>query len=84
MFVFTDNAGGARMKAHYTYVCRIQEVNGGEYDMTDLRATKLAKSKFDSVVNYQLVISESLLKPILLDRIFEADCRKELFVFQVV
>ncbi|GBN29713.1 hypothetical protein AVEN_51384-1 [Araneus ventricosus] len=43
--------GGARMTAHFSYVCWIQEVDGGEYDMTGLRATNLAKSKFDSVVN---------------------------------
>ncbi|GBM66050.1 hypothetical protein AVEN_181127-1 [Araneus ventricosus] len=33
MFVLIDNVGGAKMKAHYLYVCGIQEVDGGEYDM---------------------------------------------------
>ncbi|GBM04546.1 hypothetical protein AVEN_93950-1 [Araneus ventricosus] len=30
LFVLIDNVGGARMKAHYSYVCGIQEVDGGE------------------------------------------------------
>ncbi|GBL78997.1 hypothetical protein AVEN_48957-1 [Araneus ventricosus] len=83
MFVLIDNVGSSRMKAHYLYVCRIQEVDGDEYDMTDLRITNLDKSKFDSVVNDQFAISESQLKPIFPDCIFEVDCRKELFGFQV-
>ncbi|GBN05545.1 hypothetical protein AVEN_39876-1 [Araneus ventricosus] len=33
MFVFIDNVGGARMMAHYSYVCGIQEVDGYEYYM---------------------------------------------------
>ncbi|GBO44320.1 hypothetical protein AVEN_19584-1, partial [Araneus ventricosus] len=34
VFVLVDNVGGARMKAHYSCVCGIQEVGSGEYDMT--------------------------------------------------
>ncbi|GBL90017.1 hypothetical protein AVEN_178413-1 [Araneus ventricosus] len=56
LFVFIDNIIGARMKIHYSYVCGIQEVDGGKYDMTDLRTTNLAKPKFVSVVNDQFVI----------------------------
>ncbi|GBL95400.1 hypothetical protein AVEN_154803-1 [Araneus ventricosus] len=59
MFVLIDNVGGARMKAYYSYVCGIQEVDGGEYDMTYLRTTKLAKSKFVSVAKDQFSIFES-------------------------
>ncbi|GBM29273.1 hypothetical protein AVEN_155226-1 [Araneus ventricosus] len=78
MFVLIDNVGGDKMKEHYSYVCGIQEVVDGEYYMTDLRTTNLAKSKFVSVVNDQFAISESQLKAILQDRIFEVNCRKEL------
>ncbi|GBL90528.1 hypothetical protein AVEN_179448-1 [Araneus ventricosus] len=84
LFVLIDNVGDARMKAHHSYICGIQEVDGGEYDIKGLRTTNLAKSKFVSVVNDQLTISESQLKGSLPDRIFEADCRKELFGFQVM
>ncbi|GBN08515.1 hypothetical protein AVEN_113920-1 [Araneus ventricosus] len=84
MFVLIDNIGGAKMKAHCSYVCGIQEVDGVEYDTTDLRTTNLAKSKFVSVVNDKFAISDSQLKAILPDRIVEVDCRKELFGFQVV
>ncbi|GBN77773.1 hypothetical protein AVEN_100303-1 [Araneus ventricosus] len=59
MFLFIDNVEDARMKAHYSYVCKIQEVDGGEYDMKDLRNINLAKSKFDSMVNDEFAISES-------------------------
>ncbi|GBL86853.1 hypothetical protein AVEN_96078-1 [Araneus ventricosus] len=30
LFVSIDKFGGARMKAYYSYVCGIQEVDGGE------------------------------------------------------
>ncbi|GBM72074.1 hypothetical protein AVEN_266495-1 [Araneus ventricosus] len=30
MFALIDNVGAARMKAHFSYVCGIQEVDGGE------------------------------------------------------
>ncbi|GBN26631.1 hypothetical protein AVEN_102704-1, partial [Araneus ventricosus] len=43
MFVLNDNVGDARMKANYSYICEIQEVDGGEYDMTGLRTTSMAK-----------------------------------------
>ncbi|GBN62879.1 hypothetical protein AVEN_2540-1 [Araneus ventricosus] len=43
LFVFINNVGSARMKAHYSYVCRIQELDGSEYDMTGLRTNNLAK-----------------------------------------
>ncbi|GBM06753.1 hypothetical protein AVEN_62997-1 [Araneus ventricosus] len=65
LFVFIYNLGGARMKAHYSYVCGIQEVDGGEYDMTGLRTTNLAKSKFVLGMNDQFAISQSQLKAIL-------------------
>ncbi|GBN25057.1 hypothetical protein AVEN_65056-1 [Araneus ventricosus] len=39
LFVLIDKVGGARMKAHYSYVCGILEVDGGKYDMTGLRTT---------------------------------------------
>ncbi|GBL92993.1 hypothetical protein AVEN_54631-1 [Araneus ventricosus] len=84
MFLLIDNIGGARMKSDYSYVCGIQEVDGGEYDLTGLRTTNLAKSKFVSVAKDQFAISESQLKDILPDLIFEMDCRKELFGFQVL
>ncbi|GBN01589.1 hypothetical protein AVEN_36435-1 [Araneus ventricosus] len=84
LFVLIHTVCGARVKAHFSYVCRIQEVDGGEYDMTGFRTTNLAKLKFYSVVNDQFAISESQLKAILPDRIFEVDCRKEIFGFQVV
>ncbi|GBL76720.1 hypothetical protein AVEN_53405-1 [Araneus ventricosus] len=73
-----------RNEAHYSYVCGIQEVYGSEYDMTGLRTTNLAKSKFVSVMNDQFVISKSQLKDIFLGRIVEVDCRKEFYDFQVV
>ncbi|GBN01377.1 hypothetical protein AVEN_110432-1 [Araneus ventricosus] len=44
LFVLIDNVGGARMKAHYSYICGNQEDDGGEYDMTGLRTANLAKS----------------------------------------
>ncbi|GBL83501.1 hypothetical protein AVEN_196352-1 [Araneus ventricosus] len=85
LLVLIDNVGGDKMKAHYLYVCGIQKVNGGEYDMRGLRSTNEAKSrKFVSVVNDQFATSESHLKALLPDCIFEVDCRKELFGFQVV
>ncbi|GBM33232.1 hypothetical protein AVEN_91632-1 [Araneus ventricosus] len=56
MFILIDNFGGAKIKAHYSYVFGIQEVDGGEYDMTDLRTINLAKLKIDSVVNDQFPI----------------------------
>ncbi|GBM60395.1 hypothetical protein AVEN_156953-1 [Araneus ventricosus] len=83
LFVLIDNVGDARMKAHYSYVCGIQKFYCGEYDMTCLRTTNLAKSKFVSVVNDQFAISENQLKATLPDRTFEVDFRKELFGFQV-
>ncbi|GBN36996.1 hypothetical protein AVEN_252675-1 [Araneus ventricosus] len=67
------------MLAHYLYVCGIQEVDGGEYDMTGLRITNLTKSKFVSVVNDQFAISENQLKAIIPYRIFEVDCKKDWF-----
>ncbi|GBN68567.1 hypothetical protein AVEN_114536-1, partial [Araneus ventricosus] len=77
VFILIDNVGGTRRRTHYSYVCRIQEVGGGdEYDMPGLRTTNLAKLKFASVVNNQFAISESRLKAILPDRIFEVDRRK--------
>ncbi|GBL77026.1 hypothetical protein AVEN_12678-1 [Araneus ventricosus] len=84
MFVLIDKDGGPRMKTHYLYVCGVQGVDGGEFDMTGLRITNMAKSKFISVVNDQFAISESQFKAILPNRIFEVDCRKELFLFQTV
>ncbi|GBN89088.1 hypothetical protein AVEN_185698-1 [Araneus ventricosus] len=51
VFVLIDNVGNARMKTHYSYVCGIQEVDSGEYDVTGLRVANLAKSKFVSIVN---------------------------------
>ncbi|GBN07780.1 hypothetical protein AVEN_40677-1 [Araneus ventricosus] len=83
-FVLIDNVGGARMKAHYSCVCRIQEVDSGEYYNTGLRTTNLAKTKFVSVENDQFAISEIQLKATLPDRIFDVDCRIELVGFQVV
>ncbi|GBN24578.1 hypothetical protein AVEN_73004-1 [Araneus ventricosus] len=73
MFVLIDDVGGARRKAHYSYVCGIQEVDGGELGMTGLMITNLYKSKFVSMMNGQFTISESLLKAILPDRIFEVE-----------
>ncbi|GBM05089.1 hypothetical protein AVEN_210799-1 [Araneus ventricosus] len=83
-FLLVDNVRGARMKAHYSYVCGIQEVDGGEYDLTSLRTTNLAKSKFVSMAKDQFGIFESHLKDILPDLIFEVDCREVLFGLQVV
>ncbi|GBL77638.1 hypothetical protein AVEN_152877-1 [Araneus ventricosus] len=84
MFALIDNDGDTRMKAHNLCVCEIQEIDGGEYDMIDMRTANLAESKFVSVVNDQFTFSECQFKAILLDRIFEVDCRKEFFGFQVV
>ncbi|GBL82936.1 Retrovirus-related Pol polyprotein from transposon 412 [Araneus ventricosus] len=84
MFVFINNVGGTRMKAHYLPVCEIQEVDGGECDLTCLRTTNLAKGKFVFVVNDRFAFSESQLKAILQYHIFELDCKKELFGFQLV
>ncbi|GBM10163.1 hypothetical protein AVEN_258764-1 [Araneus ventricosus] len=84
LFVLIDNIGGARMKAHYSYVFGIQEVDGGEYDMTGLRTTNLAKSKFVSLVNDLFAISDIQLKAIQPDYIFEVNCRIELVGFQLV
>ncbi|GBN14274.1 hypothetical protein AVEN_266722-1 [Araneus ventricosus] len=83
-FVLINNVGGSRRTTHYSCVCGIQEVDGGEYDTTGLRTTKLAKSNFFSVVNDQFAISRNQLKALVLDRIFEADRRKELYGFQEV
>ncbi|GBN87556.1 hypothetical protein AVEN_214332-1 [Araneus ventricosus] len=58
MFALIDNVGGARLKAHYSYVCGFQEVEGDEYDMICLRTTNLTESKFVSVVNGQIAISK--------------------------
>ncbi|GBM09546.1 hypothetical protein AVEN_100452-1 [Araneus ventricosus] len=60
--VLINNIGVVRMTAPYSNVCGNQEVDGGEYDMKDLRANNLAKLKFVSVVNGQFAISESQLK----------------------
>ncbi|GBN72900.1 hypothetical protein AVEN_205556-1 [Araneus ventricosus] len=72
-FVLIDKVGDARMKAYYSYVCGIQEVDSGEYDMTGLRTANLAKSKFVSMVNNQFSISESQLEAIFPGRIVEVD-----------
>ncbi|GBM08007.1 hypothetical protein AVEN_71450-1 [Araneus ventricosus] len=82
LFGLIGNVGGDRTKAHYSYVCGIQEVDGGEYYTTGLRTTNLAKLKFVLLVNDQFAISENQLKTINPDRIFEVDYRKELFDFQ--
>ncbi|GBM13652.1 hypothetical protein AVEN_229613-1 [Araneus ventricosus] len=79
-FVLINNVGGAIMKTHYSYVCGIQGVGGGELDMRGLMTTNLAKSKFVSVINDQFAISESQLKATLSDRIFEV----EVFGFKIV
>ncbi|GBN26430.1 BUB3-interacting and GLEBS motif-containing protein ZNF207 [Araneus ventricosus] len=77
------NVAGTRMKADYSYICGIQEIDSDELDMTGLRTTNLAKSKFVLVVNDQCAISENRLKAIFSDHTFEVDCRKEVFCFQV-
>ncbi|GBO36311.1 hypothetical protein AVEN_204887-1, partial [Araneus ventricosus] len=82
MLILIDNVECARMKVHHSNVYGIQEVDCGEYDMTALRPTNMVKSKFVLVVNDQLVISESQLKVVLPDCIFQVDCRKEFFGFQ--
>ncbi|GBL95892.1 hypothetical protein AVEN_227132-1 [Araneus ventricosus] len=84
LYVFICKLRGVRMKAYYSYVCGIQEVDGGEYVMTGLRTTNLAKSEFVSMVNDKFAISESQLKDILPDPIFEVNRSKELSGFQVV
>ncbi|GBN51596.1 hypothetical protein AVEN_259039-1 [Araneus ventricosus] len=76
LFVLIYNLGGTRIKAHYSYVCGIEEIGSGEYDMPGLKTTTLAKSKFVSVVNNQFAISESRLKSILPDLFFEVYCGK--------
>ncbi|GBM62654.1 hypothetical protein AVEN_257258-1 [Araneus ventricosus] len=68
LFVLIDSA---RKKAHYLYVCTIQEFDGVEYNMTGLRTTSLVKSKFVSKVNDKFVISKSQLTVIPLYHIFE-------------
>ncbi|GBM05091.1 hypothetical protein AVEN_210800-1 [Araneus ventricosus] len=82
-FLLVDNVGGARMKAPYSYVCGIQEIDSDEYDLTSLRTTNLAKSKFVSMAKDQFGIFESHLKEILPDLIIEVDCREVLFGLQV-
>ncbi|GBM27794.1 hypothetical protein AVEN_269747-1 [Araneus ventricosus] len=42
MFVLIDNVGATGIKAHCSYVCGIQEVDGGEYDLTGLKTTNLS------------------------------------------
>ncbi|GBM71775.1 hypothetical protein AVEN_190639-1 [Araneus ventricosus] len=86
VFGLIDSVVGARMKADYSGVSGIQGVDSGELDMTGLRASNLAKSKFVSVVNDQSAISESEFKVIAIfpDGIFEVGCRKEAFSFQIV
>ncbi|GBM18821.1 hypothetical protein AVEN_203099-1 [Araneus ventricosus] len=84
LFVLIKNVGGARMKAHYSYVCWIQEVDGGEYDIIGLKTTNIDKSKFVLVVDDQFAISQIQLEATLPDRIFEVDCRIELGSFQVM
>ncbi|GBM60875.1 hypothetical protein AVEN_49636-1 [Araneus ventricosus] len=59
MFVLFNNEGGDRFKTHYSYVCVVQGVDGCEFDMTGLKKTNMAKSKFVSVMNDQFVSSES-------------------------
>ncbi|GBM29129.1 hypothetical protein AVEN_40136-1 [Araneus ventricosus] len=84
MNILIDNAPVARMKDPYFYVCRIDGIDCDELDVAGLKNPSLAKSKFILVVNDQLVISKCQLKAILPDPIFEVDCRKDVFVFQVV
>ncbi|GBL79829.1 hypothetical protein AVEN_28899-1 [Araneus ventricosus] len=84
LFVLIDKVGGSRMKAHYSYVFGIQKIDGGEYDMTGLKTTYLAKSKLVSLVNDQFAISDFQLKAALPDRLFEVDFRIELVGFQIV
>ncbi|GBN04256.1 hypothetical protein AVEN_269716-1 [Araneus ventricosus] len=43
LFVLIYNLGDDRMKTHYTNFCGIQEVDGGEYNITGVRSTNLAK-----------------------------------------
>ncbi|GBM30627.1 hypothetical protein AVEN_18319-1 [Araneus ventricosus] len=43
LFVLIYNLGDDKIKIHYTYFCGIQEVDGGEYDITGLITTNLAK-----------------------------------------
>ncbi|GBO05014.1 hypothetical protein AVEN_177168-1 [Araneus ventricosus] len=73
VFVLNYKVGDARMKAYYSYVCGIQEVDSGEYDMTGLRTANLAKSKFISMVNIQFAVSESQLEAILPGRNVDVD-----------
>ncbi|GBL74911.1 hypothetical protein AVEN_243741-1 [Araneus ventricosus] len=82
IFVLIDIVGCARLKSHYSYVCGIQGVYDSELHTTGLRSANLAKLKFVSVVNDQFDISESQLKAVLRNHIFEVDCRKEVFGFQ--
>ncbi|GBL72809.1 hypothetical protein AVEN_128016-1 [Araneus ventricosus] len=72
------NVGGVRIKNIIHTSAGFKNVEGSEYDMTGLRTTNLAKSKFISMV--QFAISESQLKDILPGRIVEVDCRED---FQV-
>ncbi|GBM39218.1 hypothetical protein AVEN_223836-1 [Araneus ventricosus] len=81
-YILINNMGDARMKVRYSYVCRISGVGGGKLGVTGLKTTNLAKSKFVSVVNDKLAISESQFKAILRDTIFEVGCRKEYSFFR--
>ncbi|GBN26727.1 hypothetical protein AVEN_70432-1 [Araneus ventricosus] len=71
LFVLIYNLGGARLKAHYSYVCGIQEVDGGEYDMTGLRTINMAKSKFGEwlVCHFPELVKSYTPRPYLLSRL---------------
>ncbi|GBM29371.1 hypothetical protein AVEN_176003-1 [Araneus ventricosus] len=51
IYILIDNFVGAKMKTHYSYVCRNLGVDGGELDVTGLKSANLAKSKFILVLN---------------------------------
>ncbi|GBM16460.1 hypothetical protein AVEN_94947-1 [Araneus ventricosus] len=71
LYVLIDNVEYAK-----TYVYRIDGVDGGEMDVTGLKSTNLAKSKFALEVDDQFAISENQIKARLPDPIVAVDIRK--------
>ncbi|GBM09755.1 hypothetical protein AVEN_101801-1 [Araneus ventricosus] len=43
LFVLIYNLGGNRINTHYAYLCWFQKLYSGEFDITVLRTTNLAK-----------------------------------------
>ncbi|GBL90872.1 hypothetical protein AVEN_27983-1 [Araneus ventricosus] len=81
LYILIDNIESARIKTHYSYICGNDGVVANELDVTGLRSTNLAKSKFVLAVNEQFAICESQIKARRPDSNVVIESRKEMLGF---